>query len=160
MFTNISWQAYWITIALALTAYYAVVLVIFYSGSIRVVLQQRWTPFLPRPGGTNPKKASSFQPELFERETDFIPENVPSGSDVSDSIQPLLDELRAFFQQAGSSRMVKGEILFSLSRLLRKYPSVSGTPSQFSLDLVICQDCQKYCSIHLEAEEVTALWKE
>jgi hypothetical protein len=159
MFSNISWQAYWIAIAIALTAYYAIVLVIYYSGVIKVVLQQRWMPYYPRPAGKRTKRPFPFQGELFEPETAHSSQDVPLGNDVSESIQPLLDELQAFFEQAASSRMVKEELLFSLGRLLRKYPFVKGTPAQFSLGHLIVQDCEKHCSIHLEEEEVNALWK-
>jgi len=152
MLHSISWQEYWITVAIISIFYYLVV----YLTCFRGILKSN--------SGVQKAKFSFANTELkVEQSVSTMSSNEMQQSskiDKSDELaaEACLDEINAFFENKKGSRPVKTEMVFSLYTLLQKYPSLRNSDYTETLNRVITTQAEAICSIHLSAEELKGVW--
>lgn len=161
MFQSISWQSYWITLALLSAGYYGVIYLLYYRSDFKIWVHRRSSlntaPF-PEPGtiqGEQPH--STAQPSLFDDE-DSLDFQSPQAGTAEGVVYSCLDELTAFFVAAKSRKWAKEELVQALQGILLKYPSLKDSSYKESLSNVIATQCEQYCSIHLRVEDTRRVW--
>ncbi len=143
MLNNISWQGYWLTIALFTAGYYLIVYLLYFRKDFKIVF--------PDKRSLNGKTISQEEGTTKSFET--------ATSDQAEHLSDAcLDEIHAYFHQAKRSKCVKEELLYALQRILSKYPSLKTTSYQDSITTIIRSESEHICSIHLSAEEVLQVW--
>ena len=86
--------------------------------------------------------------------------NASSQKDSKTLVHEFVDELNALVNQAGLENIAKDQMLVLLQLLLRKYPGLHQSNFRQELISLIQTECEANCSIHLNAEELDALWIE
>jgi len=162
MFNSISWQGYWIAIALLTALYYLIICLLYYRHHVCA-----WIQYLQ---GRRPKVTSSTsvpflqeqessgevrQSSLFEDPSVAV-ESKPAGSDTS-LINGFTDELDAFLRQAKQQQLIQQEVLYGLQRLLKKYDTFKNVVNKERLLHLLSERCQQICSIRLSAEDLEGI---
>jgi hypothetical protein len=161
MFNNISWQGYWITIALLTAGYYLIVYLLYFRKDFSIEWKKGTTPkdetlfssVTSESAATQP--VTNEQPTLFDDSSDFQP---PTKNTIESTVYACMDEVNAYLEEAKRSKCVKEEMLFALNAILRKYPSVAASEYKESVTNVIVNQCEYNCSVHLSADEVVRMW--
>jgi hypothetical protein len=152
MLHSISWQEYWITVAIISIFYYLVV----YLTCFRGILKSN--------SGVQKAKFSFANSELeVEQSVSTMSNNgmrQSSKIENSDEVaaEACLDEINTFFENQRGSKPMKREMIFSLYTLLQKYPSLRNSDYTGTLNKVIATQSEVICSIHLSAEELKGVW--
>ena len=159
MFNTISWQAYWITLALTLAGYYAVVYLLYFRKDFKMLLPNHRGEVNPmqidRSG--NISDHSSAQTELFDRgSVDQFTR--PEAGTEEYIVYSCMDEVNAFFEEAKRKGWDKEELLFALRSIFQKYPSLSTSVYKESINNVIRSESEHHCSVHLSAEDLVHVW--
>lgn len=137
MFNNISWQSYWVALALVSTGYYLLISFIYYRGDFRQLLSKKSSPT------SNPA---------------VISQNLVSDETKERMLDSCMDEISAFFQKSKRTRVVRKELIFSLQTILKKYPSLKSSGYKDSIGNAIAKQCEQICSIQLNQDEVNYVW--
>lgn len=156
MFNTISWQSYWIAIALSSVLYYAMILWLYFRPDLYSWLsrkQQRL--FRQNSGGQSASHGKgTVQPSLFG-EVDF---DSPAPGTNEHFVYACMDELNAFFESAKARKWSSAGLVYAIRLILSKYPAIRESEYKHSLEQVILTQCELHCSIHLKAEEAVGLW--
>ena len=140
MINNISWQGYWITLALILAGYYLIIYLLYYRHDLKAWIH-------PKPynsDGIVLAPESILQPPV-ERDAERL-------------IDSCMDELNAFFEESRRKKIVKEELIYSLQLLLKKYPSLKDSEYKESLSNLIATQCEHICLVRLTMDEVYHVW--
>ena len=137
---NISWQGYWIWLAVISAGYYLVIYLLYYRHDLKAWIH-------PKPYnsvGIVPASESIIQP--------------PVEKDAERLIDSCMDELNAFFEESRRKKVMKEELIYSLQLLLKKYPSLKDSEYKESLTNLIATQCEDTCLVRLNADEVYHVW--
>ena len=137
---NISWQGYWIWLAVISAGYYLVIYLLYYRHDLKVWIH-------PKPynsDGIVPASESIIQPHVEK--------------DAERLIDSCIDELNAFFEESRRKKIMKEELIYSLQLLLKKYPSLKDSEYKESLTNLIATQCEDTCLVRLNADEVYHVW--
>ena len=140
MINNISWQGYWIWLAVISTGYYLVIYLLYYRHDLKAWIH-------PKPynsDGIVPASESIIQPHVEK--------------DAERLIDSCMDELNAFFEESRRKKVMKEELIYSLQLLLKKYPSLKDSEYKESLTNLIATQCEDTCLVRLNADEVYHVW--
>lgn len=161
MFNNISWQGYWITIALLSAGYYLVVYLLYFRKDFSI----EWSNTSKSNGKSSfpPTTADSaisrsdavLQPSLFDNSEEF---QRPESGTTEHAVYACMDEVNAYLEAAKRSKCVKKEMLYGLHSILKKYPSIAASEYKESVTNVIMNQCEFVCSVHLSADDVVRVW--
>jgi hypothetical protein len=142
MFNTISWQAYWTFLVIVLSAYYLLVLFIYYRSDLK----------------------ASFLSKTFTRSgvQSFIVDNsefeAPSAETAEGIVYTCMDEINSFFAEAKKRKWNKNEMIYSLQSILKKYPAITTSGYKQSVSNVLLNQCEHICNLHLSAEELSHVW--
>ena len=144
MLNQISWATYFQTIGLLLIIYYAVILFLSYKKEISRLLVKSAQPALA----------------IDQSGKDSFPEVNRETFSQSETIEYILDEVRALIRQAGYSRSPKEEVLFALQKLISsdRFQTMRESPFPDAINDLIAEECQTNCSMHLSEEDLKRLW--
>ena len=150
MIGNISWFEYLLFISSAALTWYAAVFYIYYRHDLLQSLQT--------------KKVDPSRDEKFK--ADFLQEDIPGinfknsqdSPDISQIIQSFSDEVVAYLEEASKNKVIKDELLLSLSKIANKYPSLTRSEFKESLDQFINIQTQTYCAMFLSEEDLNKVW--
>ena len=162
MFYSISWQGYWVAIAILTALYYLIICLFYYRSNFYTWIQHLQgrrpkvttstsVPYLHEPEPTDEVRQSS----LFEEASNAV-ESEPAGSDTSIT-NGFTDELDAFLRQAKQQRLVRQELLYGLQRLLNKYPALKQVTYKEVLSRLLIERCEQICSIRLSVEDLEGI---
>jgi len=162
MFYSISWQSYWVAIALLTALYYLIICLFYYRSHFYAWIQHLHgrrpkvpsstsVPFLQEPEPTGEIRQSS----LFEEASNAV-ESEPAGSDTSIT-NGFTDELDAFLRQAKQQRLVKQEVLYGVQRLLQKDDAFKNAANKERLLYLLSERCNQIGSIHLSVEDLEGI---
>ena len=143
MIKQISWSSYWSILAATTIFYYVLICLRFYSNEIKQVL-------------TGKSRLLFKRRVIIER--DQYNAAVNESQELFPLINQLVQEIKIFLQGSLRKNLQRQEIVYGFQLLLKKYPTVKGTPFEPIVNNYIINECSNYCSIHLEEEEVTTLW--
>jgi hypothetical protein len=159
MFNNISWQGYWLCLVLISAGYYLVIYLLYFRNDFQIILNRQY-----RPQDNNPFDSSSSskfkhqshgQPLSVSESNEF--ETPDNGTDEG-IVYACIDEMDAFFEQSKKTGCVKEEMICSLQKILKKYPTLKESEYKQSLTNVIVTQCEHICSIHLDLDDVVRVW--
>ena len=152
MLHSISWQEYWVALAIISSFYYL------------VVYLTCFTEVLKLNSAVQKEKKFAFanSEEKREQSVSDMP-NKETGKTSKINTEELaaeacFDEINAFFENQKGAKPVKKEMIFSLYTLLQKYPSLRHSDYTETLNRVITAQSEAICSIHLSAEELKGVW--
>ena len=140
MINNISWQGYWIWLAVISAGYYLIIYLLYYRHDFKAWIH-------PKPynsDGIASASESIIQPPLEK--------------DAERLIDSCMDELNAFFEESRRKKVMKEELIYSLQLLLKKYPSLKDSEYKESLSNLIATRCEDTCLVRLNADEVYHVW--
>jgi hypothetical protein len=162
MFNNISWQGYWVTIALFTTGYYLLIYLLYFKKDFSIEWtkrsKKRESPFSSvAADNAAPQPVNHEQPTLFHGSEEFQP---PLKNSVESAVYACMDEINAYLEGLEGSKCVKEELLYGLHAILRKYPAIAGSEYKESVSNVVVNQCEYYCSVHLSADDVVRVWVE
>jgi hypothetical protein len=156
MFNNISWQGYWIFLALTTASYYLFVYLLYYRNDFGISWNRtrdngsfKTEPSLQR--AANESKQPTIFGGLGQLET-------PGIQNEENIVHVCMDELTSFFEEAKRIKTIKGEMIYSLHRILKKYPTIKDSEYKESVNNVIVVQCENICSVHLSAEDMVQVW--
>jgi hypothetical protein len=156
MFNNISWQGYWLSIALLCAGYYLSIYLIYFRNDFKILIGRRKPEgsFQVADGAT-PLKNSQ---DLSEPYTDVEEFQLPDKNSEEAIVYACIDELDAYFNEAKKGKCDKEEMISSLHSILKKYPSLKHSGYKASVTNVLVGQCEHICSIHLDADDVVRVW--
>jgi hypothetical protein len=137
---NISWQGYWIWLAVISAGYYLVIYLLYYRHDLKVWIH----PKSYNSDGIVSASESIIQPHVEK--------------DAERLIDSCMDELNAFFEESRRKKVMKEELIYSLQLLLKKYPSLKDSEYKESLSNLIATQCEDTCLVRLNADEVYHVW--
>lgn len=138
MFNTISWQSYWTMLAISLAIYYLFLFLVYYRKDFMTSLSSRGM-----------KQSFAINPDEFQSPLPDTDEGI---------VYSCMDELNAFFEEAKKRKWSKNEMIYSIQRILEKYPSIKTSGYKQSVSNVLLNQCEHICSIHLNAEELNRVW--
>ena len=97
---------------------------------------------------------------IHRSEKDLLPEVSKETFSQSETIEYMLDEIRALIRQAGYSGSPKEEVLFALQKLISsdRFQTIRESPFTDAINDLIAEECQTNCSMHLSEEDLKRLW--
>ena len=164
MLNNISWEGYWITIALLSAGYYLVIYLRYFRKDFSIEWGKRSneqvkSPFFPHSsvqGGIDGHKENLQQTSLFDNPVEEF--QLPEAESLEHVVYSCMDEINAYLAEAKKSRCAKEEIVYSFQSILKKYPALSTSEYKESLTNVLVSQCEHVCSIRLSADDVVRVW--
>ena len=163
MFNNISWQSYWLTLALLLAGYYLAIYLLYYRSDFKIGLPRKSLknfPHVPVPAHNREEQTETMvQTSLFSKNEALLPHNalVDTAEYLADC---CLEELSAFFAEAKSRKWSHEELIIALQCILRKYPVPKSSTYKEPLSNVIVTQSESLCSLHLSGEDMIRVWLE
>lgn len=152
MFTEISWSNYITIVIVLLAIYYLFIGFRYYRTDLLQLLSGReFTTDKVSFTSTKPDK-----PDQTQHQSDL--QQAFKSQDLFQVAQSLGDEIMAYLNEAGRDTLNKEDIIQSLKSLIAKYPSIKDSPFCEVIQNLIVTECKTSCSIHLSAEELSALW--
>lgn len=161
MFNNISWQGYWITIALLTGGYYLVIYLLYFRKDFSIECSNRLKPKEESSSLSIPPNsiASAIdavqQPSRFDNSEEFQ-SSFPDT--IEHAVYACMDEINAYLEEAKRTKCVKDEMMYALHSILKKYPAISTSEYKESLTNVLVSQCEYVCSVHLSADDVVRVW--
>lgn len=166
MINNISWGSYGIAVALISLGYYLVIYLLYFKSIFKLSVclnqyERSQANIFPTPpsvqGEGKVAESMNEKTPLLEQQSGAIWQ-APLQESKEYTVRALIDELQAFFAQSGKTKAVKQEMIYSLQRLLRKYPSIRASEYEDSVNNLIIAQLEDLCSIHLDEEDVIRVW--
>ena len=147
MFNNINWQSYWTSIALITTVYYLAVFLIYFRKDFRQFLSLKVLATY---------KGLADSPSPITHTSGTLPEEKDKTEEHI--VYACIDEIKALFDGLKRSKGVKQEIIYGLSQVLSKYPTLKDSGYRRTINHVIVLQCEHHCSIRLSTEEADHVW--
>ena len=155
MFNNISWQSYWITIALFTAGYYLTIYLLYFRKDFSIPWRRGSRLKEDEPFSSDERAVSPVltteQSHLVQDSSDF---QLPGKDTLEQVVYTCMDEIAAYLEQAKRNKCEKAESLPALASILRKYPVLATSEYKQSITTVMIHQCESCCSVHLSAEEV------
>ena len=146
MLKDISWTDYWFFILIALAVYYVTIGCLYYLTEIKQVLSGK-SNLLLQPYSS--KKAFAGKNHIVYTDSE---------NDLHPLVKECMDQIRNVLKEATENNLVKQEIIYSLQQLTSKYSVIKNSPFKSFITDYILIECDNYCSIHLDNEEVRKIW--
>lgn len=163
MFNNISWQGYWVSIAILTAGYYLVIYLLYFRKDVSIGWNKSSTseeenPFTSFTADSAASQSAAIkQHTLFHNSEEF---QHPAKDTVEGAVYMCIDEVSAYLEEAKRNKCVKEELLYALQSILRKYPAIAASEYKESVTTVLVDQCEYYCSVHLSADDVLCVWVE
>jgi hypothetical protein len=153
MFSNISWLEYLTFIAVSALIYYVFVLVTYYRYDLLQTIKAKQPASVNTLNFTADSIHQSGSPVIGE---DFQSKMM----EVSQSqiVQSLIDEVRAYLEEARRDETSKEVLLQCLSLIAGKYPSLANSEYRNSIDQFLINEAEANCAVLLSEDEVSGVW--
>lgn len=161
MINNISWQGYWIFLAITIAIYYLLIYLLYYRNGLKISWHIKLhdnNPIVDKFYSATQKKtgASELQETSFvEDANDFQRPSIESDEYV---VYACMDELTAFYEEAKRSKWEREDLIRSLQMILTKYPAIKKSPFKDSVTNVLVAQCEHIFSIRLSAADLVGVW--
>lgn len=155
MFKDISWANYEMFILITLLVYYATIGCLYYLNEIKQVFSGKSNLFLKLNGSK--KFAIINTPNNAKLSNN---ENIrgPHEDNINSVVSNCMDEIKSTLQYAAQNNLINQEIIYSLQQLADKYSSIKESPFKSFIANYILIECDNYCSIHLDEDELKSIW--
>lgn len=139
MLSEISWQSYWIAIAVTLAVYYPIIIFIFYRGQIQFFTKRVISPEMPN---------RSY--ELFG--------GYGETSHTDSGFEELAADLQVFFENLEPDEFSREEFIETIGRILTKHPLPKRSTNCHVVIKYITEQTKHFGPLRLHEDEVKALW--
>ena len=162
MSISLTWATYALIVSLCVFIYYAVIVIVYRKTFRRLIARRANLQSIDSAEVSSSEDVSDQQSNinLFG---ELVPDeelNIAAEADDSASdAQEFAGEIEAYTSSCGDA-ISKEEITASLRKIIQKYPSLIHSKSKYELMQLIAMYCENYCSIHLSADELQALWND
>jgi hypothetical protein len=150
MFNTISWQAYWMAIALISAGYYLIIILIYFRKDLKLSAASNTSSFLH-----SSQKTEDHWSSAASHASDFAE---PEKGTDEHMVYACIDEINAFIQEAKRVKTGKEDFLLSIKVILAKYPTIKKTEYKEAVTSVLISEAAHHCSIHLSEAEVDSVW--
>lgn len=159
MLTNISWEAYCITIAGLLFVYYAFLGFHFYYKEIKQAVSGEADIKLPSFGRNKPGSSLFKRNNEISRNAKFSFSPAQS-QNALDAAGELSDLLAAAINECSESKLSKDDFQNRLRQILSGYAFVKNSALRRTLNELMASECEKHPQLILTYAEVDGLWDE
>lgn len=149
MFSNISWNTYLVTVAIALVLYYSIVLYKYYLKEIREVAS-----------GQRKLRIGKGQEQLYgdNYSEQRLPLEFKPEPELA-QVEELIERIKSMIADRTGEPFLKSEFVDEIRELFSEYPSVRKSIYRPSINDFIVSECGKGKTVVLEASEVDVLWE-
>jgi hypothetical protein len=140
MLNNISWQSYWITVAMISAGYYLLVLLLYFRKDLMLTLNSK-------------KVGSNHTSDLS-----LVPTNIPELEREEVLAHACMDELKTFFDESKKQKLHKKELMAAVQRIIKKYPTLKTSDYKEPITHAIVAMCEDNCSVHFGADDLGCFW--
>jgi hypothetical protein len=161
MVNNISWQGYWISIALLTAGYYLVIYLLYFRKDFSIEWNKnpksgKKCPLSSlAPDNAAPYTVTPEQSALFNNPVEL---QELARNPIESAVYACMDEVAAYLEEVKGSKCVKEELVYGLHSILRKYHAIAGSEYKESVTNVLVTQCEYHCSVHLSADDVVHVW--
>jgi hypothetical protein len=149
MLKNISWTNYEIFILITLVVYYITIGCLYYRDKIKQVLSGQSNLFLRL---SNSKRANG-------NHNSSLTVTPVAKDDLQRVIREYTHQIKDVLKQAADENIIKQEIIYSLQQLAGRYSIIKNSPFRSFITNYILIECENYCSIHLDEDELNRIWE-
>ena len=148
MLKDISWTNYGIFILITLVVYYVTVAILYYFNEIKQLSSGKFNLFL----------RLSKSKKFIAGQNSLLAINSGAKDDLQHIVSDYMDQIKSALKQAADKNLIKEEIIYSLQLLADKYSVIKNSPFKSFITDYILIECNNYCSIHLDAEDLNRIW--
>ncbi len=161
MSISLTWVDYALIVSLCLLIYYAIIAIVYRKTFQHLVAKRTNLSFdsLEVPSSTDVSGPQSSLNLFGEEVPDEELKTVEDADDLASDAQEFAGEIEAYTSSSGDA-VNKEELIASLRKIIQKYPCLNHSEPKYELRQLIAVYCENYCSIHLSAEELQALWND
>ena len=152
MFSNISWQDYFIVVGIALTVYYIAIVLRFYSVELKTLLTGKGKMNFQNP---DTRFFEDDIPPAPERQEEIISY---TEDDEYAELEKLLSGLKETIKDASEKRYVLPELKQMLRKILHQYPGVKTSNLRGSVNEFVVSECEN-SGVFLSEEQIDTLWE-
>ncbi len=152
MFSNISWQDYFIVVGIALTVYYIAIVLRFYSVELKTLLTGKGKMNFQNP---DTRFFEDDIPPAPERQEEIISY---TEDDEYAELEKLLSGLKETIKDASEKRYVLPELKQMLRKILHQYPGVKTSNLRSSVNEFVASECEN-SGLSLTEEQIDTLWE-
>lgn len=165
MFKEISWSSYGIFILIALLVYYATIGFLYYLNEIKQTFSGKSN--LPlrlsglkklAPAKTHNKADNTNHENTNAENFSIANHSIVSQDDLHVVVSKCMNEVEHLLANAAQNNLIKPELIYSLQQLASKYFSIQDSPFKSFITNYILIECDNYCSIHLDEDELKLIW--
>ena len=157
MFNSITWGQYFSTLALLLVCYYAFIGYRYYRWEILGMIGIKKF----EDGGVGSTELSFFKNLIVtENPDDYLPKPYPAIGlevDISPLVQSFRDEVQAYLQEAGKTKIQKQELLNSLQEIASKYPALKDADCKDELMQFVLTEVNRHHPNMVQLNDVNLL---
>jgi hypothetical protein len=152
MFSNISWQDYFMVVGITLTVYYLGIGLRFYSVELKTLLT-----------GKGKVKLQNTDAQFFEDNIPSPPERQEeivsyTEDDEYAELEKLLSGLKGIIKDASEKRYVLPELKQMIRKILHQYPGVRTSNLRSSVNEFVVSECEN-SGLSLTEEQIDTLWE-
>ena len=155
-----TWASYALIVSFCLFAYYLTVAIIYRKTFGHLFkrganLQSFDSLEVPTSDEVSSHLSSTnlFGEQVADEELKIVAEEDAAPSEA----QEFAGEVEAYTTSCDEA-ISKDRLIASLRKIIQKYPSLIHSESKYELTQLIAMYCENYCSVHLSADELQALW--
>lgn len=165
MFKAITWSNYGTFIIITLAVYYVTIGCLYYLNEIKQVLSGK-SNLLLRLNGSKKLKLNSSHSKAGNSNDDGIGEEdfsissstIKSADDMHSIVSRCMNDIEHLLANAAQNNLIKPELIYSIQQLTSKYSSIQNSPFKSFITNYILIECDNYCSIHLDEDELRLIW--
>lgn len=155
MFKDISWASYGMFILITLLVYYATIGCLYYLNEIKQVFSGKSNLFLKLNGSKKfAAVATNSSTNLSKNENITLQQE----DEIHPVVSNYMSDIKSTLEYAASNNLIKQEIIYSLQQLANKYSSIKDSPFKSFITNYTLIECDNYCSIHLDEDELKLIW--
>jgi len=149
MIKQISWAEYCTAMAVLCSAYYIVIIVLYFRREVLDLFSGNKKLVAPAPlPSSSPRHPAANLVRTAEGNTS-----------QEEKLFALTNQLMQVLQPVFGNDYVKGELMTALQLILRKYPLLKGTAFQVSVNNYIGMESENQCSVSLSEQELSGIWQ-
>lgn len=152
MFSNISWQDYFMVVGVTLTVYYIAIVLRFYSVELKTLLTGKGKVRFQNPDAQFFEDNIPRPPERQEEIVSYTED------DEYAELEKLLSGLKETIKDASEKRYVLPEFKQMIRKILHQYPGVKSSNLRSSVNEFVVSECEN-SGLSLSDEQVDTLWE-
>lgn len=153
MLSNISWSEYLTFVAVSALIYYVYVVFVYYRHDLLQLGDSKAPLSSPV---LNLQAASSQSRHSGSNHEGYLPK-AADGAPLP-IVQSLVDEVKAYMEEAGSNEIHKDVILQCLRVIAGKYPPLNDSEYKDAVVQLIIDEAEMNCAVFLSDSEVRRIW--